>query len=343
MEMSRLGNPYLNQEFSMPLSLSRRRAARIVATAVATLSLATLAACSSTADAESTSAGTRTVDSVYGEIEVPATPERVAAVSYDTPWQLMSLDVTPVAAQDYGRWIDSFSQAQQDFVEGVPTIGTFGEINYEAIAATEPDLIIGEAGEVDEVAFDRLSDIAPTVIVGGDTRGDWGAITEDTATAVGKSELWATEKAEFEATRDHLKTDYADVISGNEWIHFSLGDDASQFSVQQPTGATGNLVVNELGLEYGPGVPTDYADSGYGSYPLEQLGPIFDGVTVALTFANADGSPNEAIQAIEDNELFTRLAVAQNDHVFHLVTSVTDYKTATEWLNEVEEKVLAVL
>ncbi|PJJ62372.1 ABC transporter substrate-binding protein [Compostimonas suwonensis] len=322
-----------------------RPAVRVIASAFAALTVVTLSACSSTAEADDggSAAATRTVDSVYGEIEVPVAPERVAAVSYDTPWQLMSLDVTPVAAQDYGRWISDFSAAQQEFVEGIPTIGSYGEINYEAIAATDPDLIIGEASELDEAAFDRLSDIAPTVVVGGDTRGDWSAITEDTAAAVGRSELWDEQKAEFEATRDRIKADYADVISGNEWIHFSLGDDASQFSIQQPTGATGNLVVNELGLEYGPGVPTDYADSGYGSYPLEQLGPIFDGVTVALTFANADGSPNQAVQAIEDNELFTRLSVAQNDHVFHLVTSVTDYTTATEWLNEVEEKVLAVL
>lgn len=318
-----------------------RLAVRLSAAVLGTVSILALSACSPAGGTED--GATRSVDSVYGEVTVPDKPERVAAVSYDTPWQLMSLDVTPVAAQDYGRWIESFSQAQQDFVDGVPTIGTFGEINYEAIAATDPDLIIGEAGEVDEAAFKRLSDIAPTVVVGGETRGDWADITEDTAAAVGRTELWAEQKASFEATRDRIKTDYADVIADNRWIHFSLGDDASQFSVQQPTGATGNLVVNELGLQYGPGVPTDYADNGYGSYPLEQLGPIFDGVTVALTFANADGSPNETIQAIEENELFTRLAVAQNDRVFRLVTSVTDYQTAEAWLDELEQQVLSVL
>lgn len=317
---------------------------RLVATAFIAVGLVSLSACATegTTTTPAVSSG-RTIDTVYGDVVVPADPERVAAVSYDTPWQLMALDVTPVAAQDYGRWIESFSAAQQEFVDGVPTIGTFGEINFEAIAATQPDLIIGEAGEVDEAAFTRLSSIAPTVIVGGDSRGDWQSITEQTAAAVGHQELWNEQKATFETERDRVVEQYADVIVANRWLHFSLGDDASQFSVQQPSGATGNLVVNELGLLYGPGVPADTDASGYGSYPLEQLGAVFDGVTVALTFANADGTANETIQAIEDNELFKRLDVAQSAHVFHLTTSVTDYVTALEWVNEVEKKVLAVL
>lgn len=330
----------------------------IARAAVAAVAAMTLAACAGTAPTESTGTGsastagtqsagtepgTRTIETVYGDVVVPAQPERVAAISYDTPWQLMSLDVTPVAVQDYGQWIKEFSTAQQEFVAGVPTVGTYGEVNFEAVAATTPDLIIGDEGEIDEAAYQRLSSIAPTVVLGGESRGDWQSLTEQAAQALGLSELWATQKAEFEAERDRVRTEYADVIAGNSWIHFSLGDDASQFSVQQPTGSTGNLVVNELGLQYGPGVPTDYADSGYGSYPLEQLGTIFDGVTVALTFANADGSRNEAIQAIEDNPLFQRLAVAQSGHVYHLTTSVTDYVTALQWLHEVESEVLAVL
>lgn len=327
----------------MSSSFGARPAVRLATAALAALMLTTLAACSAvTSSNTSDPADGRTIETVYGSVVVPDNPERVAAVSYDTPWQLMSMDVVPVSAQDYGRWIDSFSTAQQKFVKGIPTIGTFGEINFEAIAATKPDLIIGEAGEVDEAAFKRLSDIAATVIVGGDSRGDWQSITEQTANAVGRTALWKESKAAFEAARDRIRTQYADVISGNSWIHFSLGDDASQFSVQQPTGATGNLVVNELGMKYGSGVPTDYTDSGYESYPLEKLGSVFDGVTMALTFANADGTPNEAIQAIEDNDLFTRLPVAQSAHVYSLTTSVTDYVTALEWINEVEKKVLAV-
>lgn len=332
----------------MPRPLSRRP---LLAAAIATAA-ALLAGCSSagaagtsTSDAPAASGGgdTRTVASAYGDVAVPEDPQRVAAVSYDTPWNLMGLGVTPVATLDYGPWIDEFSADQQAFVKGLPTVGTFGEINVEAVASATPDLIIGTVEEVDEATYAQLSAIAPTVVVGGGDRGAWQTTTEETAKAVGREARWKESKAAFEQTRDRLKTQYADVIAGNRWINFSLGDDASQFSVQQPTGATGNLLVNEMGMAYGPGVPTDHDPKGYASYPLEQLGSVFDGVTVALTFANADGSPNPGVQAVRDNPLFQRLPVAQSGHVYALSSSVTDYPSATAWLEELEQKVLAVL
>lgn len=293
--------------------------------------------------ATSATGDSRVVKTAYGEVTVPAVATRVAALSYDTPWQLMSLGVTPVAVQDYGKWISEFTPAQQAFVEGVATIGSYGELNFEAVAAADPDLIVGDADEIDEATFKRLSQIAPTAIVKGDSRGDWKSITTALAEATGTSAAAETAQATYTATLDRLKSQYADVIAGNTWVHFSIGDDASQFSVQQPTGATGNLVVNELGLKYGPGVPTDYSESGYGSYPLEQLGTVFEGVTVALHLLNADGSTSESVQAILDNPLFTRLKVATTGKVFGLTTSVTDFVTANEWLEELEKKVLATL
>jgi len=47
------------------------------------------------------------------------------------------------------------------------------------------------------------------------------------------------------------------------------------------------------------------------------------------------------IQAVIDNGLFQRLDVAKSRHVFGLTTS--DYATATQWLEEIEQKVLAVV
>ncbi|RIJ71342.1 ABC transporter substrate-binding protein [Nakamurella silvestris] len=264
-------------------------------------------------------------------------------MSYDTPWQLQSLGVTPIAVQDYGKWIEQFTPEQQALVAGIPTIGSFGELNFEAVAAADPDLIVGDADEIDEATFKRLSEIAPTAIVKGYSRGDWQAITTALAEATGTTAAADTSRTAYESTLNRLRSEYADVIAANTWVHFSLGDDASQFSIQQPTGAIGNLVVNELGLLYGAGVPTDYSDGGYGSYPLEQLGTIFAGVTVALYPLNSDGSISPAIKAIQDNELFKRLEVAKSGKVFGLTTSITDFVTANEWLEELEATVLSKL
>lgn len=331
-------------------SLSRkftvRRAAKSALAAAATMVAAglVLSGCASAAPAGPASTGdTTSVETTYGTVSVPAAPKRVVAISYDTPWQLQSLGVKPIATQDYGKWISEFTTSQQAFVKGAATVGSYGELDLEAVAKAAPDLIVGDASEIDKATFTKLSAIAPTAIVSGETRGDWAGITEKLAEVVGKTSVWDAQKATFNAELDRIKTQYATAISGNSWLHMSIGDDAAQFSVQQPTGATGNLLVNVLGVKYGAGVPTKYNDNGYGSYPLEQLGTIADGVTVILHPLNADGSKSENVEAILNNPLFTRLAAAQAGHVYGLATTVTDYATGADWLSEIEKTVLSKL
>lgn len=323
------------------------RSRRVSLAAAVIAALALVGGCASTADTDSSVASdsaTVTVDSAYGEVAVPADPHRVAAVSYDTPWQLLSLGVTPIATIDYSQWIESYTAEQQAGIADAATIGTYGEINYEALAAAGPDLIVGVVDEVDEAAYERLSDIAPTVIVGGDARGDWMQITEELAAATARTQTWEESKTAYETLRDQTTADYADVIAANTWINFSFGNDAGQFSVQLPTGSTGNLIVNELGLAYGLGAQIEDADgAGYVSLPLEQLPTVFDGVTYALTFAAVDGTPYDAIEEIESSEIFQTLDVAQTGNVYAMRTSVTDYESAQDWINELVTNVLEPL
>lgn len=322
---------------------------RIVTIAALALTAALLSACAAESPGAaptppSGGAATKTVASAYGDVEVPTDPQRVAAVSYDTPWQLMSVDVVPIATIDYSRWIADYSADQQDFIADAAMIGTYGEINFEALTAATPDLIIGDAFEVDEATFTRLQTIAPTVIVGGDDRGDWQSITEQTAEATGTLEVWAEGKAAYEQLRDETKATYADVIAAHTWINFSFGDDTGQFSVQLPSGSTGNLVVEEMGMQYGAGAQLDDPDGrGYASRPLEQLPTVFEDVTFALTFATQDGQIHSGIRDIIDTEIFQTLAVAKDDAIYGMTTTVTDYRTARDWIVELTENVLEPL
>lgn len=302
-------------------------------------------ACASAAGSSGGASGdTVTVDTVYGEVTVPAEPERVAAISYDTPWQVMSLDIPVIAAIDYTQWIDGYTADQQAYIADAAKVGSYGEVNFEALAGAAPDVIVGDAYEVDEATFERLSEIAPTVIVGGDERGDWKTITEDLATALGAHDTWEEAKASYEARRDAVKEEYADVIAANTWANFSLGDEAGQFSIQLPTGATGNLIVNEMGLTYGEGIPLDDEGGfGYASFPLERIGEILSGVTVGLTFENPDGSMIPAIKDVIDSSLFQQLDIAKSGRVYGMVTNVTDYRSAEAWIDELTTKALEPL
>ncbi len=180
----------------------------IAAAAVAVVGAMVVTGCSSSSADSSERTNIRTVASAYGDVEVPVSPGRVVAASYDTPWQLMSLGVKPAAVQDYGKWISEFTPEQQAFVDGLPTIGLFGEMNFEAIAAADPDIIVGDADEVDQATFDRLSGIAPTVIVKGESRGDWKKITTELAEAIGKTDVLESTRTAYEENLERVRGEF---------------------------------------------------------------------------------------------------------------------------------------
>lgn len=282
--------------------------------------------------------GTRTIATAYGDVEVPVAPQRVVAVSYDTPWQLMAVGVTPVAVQDYGQWISEFTAEQQAFVDGIPTIGAFGEPNLEAIAAADPDLIVGDAYEIDESLYDQLSAIAPTAIIGGDDRGDWKAISAGIADAAGAGDAVAAARATYESELARIRSTYADALA-LPWAHVSLGNNEAEFSVQFPTGIVGSMLFTELGATWAPSLPDDQPEAGYESYSFEQLGPFLADAQVVVHPLNADGSTNAAVQAVLDSPFFTPPAKAAG-HVFGNPVMVTDYVTATAYIHDIESTIL---
>lgn len=105
-----------------------------------------------------------TIDTKFGEVEVPENPERVVALGWGDAETALALGVEPVGASD---WLDFGGNGVGPWLEGAyeesPTlIGTM-EPDYEKIAALEPDLILDVKSSGDEARYERLSDIAPTV------------------------------------------------------------------------------------------------------------------------------------------------------------------------------------
>ncbi|MDE3721825.1 ABC transporter substrate-binding protein [Nocardiopsis sp. N85] len=118
---------------------------------------------------------TRVVDTDQGEVTVPVDPRRVVVLNYALAGYLYDLDV-PVAAtipedaDGEGVFSEFWAEeAEEDGTEFLPW-STDG-FDMEAVLGAEPDLIIaGGIGfplvqAVD--AYDRLGEIAPTVIVSG--------------------------------------------------------------------------------------------------------------------------------------------------------------------------------
>lgn len=138
-----------------------------VPTLLSTAALLTvmLAGCSASAeepgDPGSSEGQFRSVEHARGTAEVPETPQRVVVlepVELDTA---VALGITPVGAA-----VASNVAGVPDYlgVDGVEPVGTVPEPDLEAIAALEPDLILGTESRHSQL-FEQLEAIAPTVFM----------------------------------------------------------------------------------------------------------------------------------------------------------------------------------
>lgn len=111
------------------------------------------------------SGGKRTIEHKFGSAEVPENPERVVTVGYNEADFVLALGVVPVGVRDFIGPFEEESRpwAREEFDGTEPKLVGGEEINFEAVAALEPDLILGIYSFMDQDGYDLLSRIAPTV------------------------------------------------------------------------------------------------------------------------------------------------------------------------------------
>jgi iron complex transport system substrate-binding protein len=103
---------------------------------------------------------TVSVEHAMGTTEVDCTPERVVALGQGQTDSTLALGVTPVGVVK--PWTDDWYGYLPDEVEEAKVLGTELEPDMEAIAALQPDLILGSKLR-HEALYEQLSQIAPTV------------------------------------------------------------------------------------------------------------------------------------------------------------------------------------
>ena len=150
-------------------ALPLNRLGLLLTSAALTASLAACGASSAVQDGveeqsadRATAATDDVVETVMGDVTVPAEPERVVVLDTDALDSAVTLGVVPVgsAIGDTGMPVSTYLPAES--VEGVETVGVTWEPNLEAVAALEPDLILGSKVR-HEKWYAKLSRMAPTV------------------------------------------------------------------------------------------------------------------------------------------------------------------------------------
>ncbi|MCX6469944.1 MAG: ABC transporter substrate-binding protein [Corynebacteriales bacterium] len=171
------------------MNLNSPRGRRVLALIVAGLvGVATLSACGSGSDTTA-SGPTVTIAHKFGETKVPADPKRVVTVGYNDQDFTLALGVVPVTTRAFFDSYDTLPWVQaQTGGKGVPAMQG-DSINYEEIAAAKPDLILAIYETVDRKTYDRLSQIAPTVIQSAEYKDEetpWNVQLLTTGKALGR-------------------------------------------------------------------------------------------------------------------------------------------------------------
>lgn len=126
------------------------------------------------------------IDHKYGTTVIDSAPERVATVDYAGADNILALGFQPLTVRSWygpyenGLWPWAQSLATQD-----PELLT-GPLNFEQIAATDPDVILAIRSGITEQEYDRLAAIAPVVAVPAG-RGDYDLNWEEQALLAGQA------------------------------------------------------------------------------------------------------------------------------------------------------------
>ena len=162
----------------------------------ALLVAATLTACGGGTDdtdtpasAPSSAAFPVSIAHKFGSTEIPAKPSKILTVGWNDQDFVLALGEVPVSTRE---WFEDYATYPwvTAKLQGKPLPTFSAEVNYEAIIKAQPDVIFAIYETVTKEMYDKLSQIAPTVIQSADYADEqtpWDVQTLTTGKALGKS------------------------------------------------------------------------------------------------------------------------------------------------------------
>jgi iron complex transport system substrate-binding protein len=129
------------------------------------------------------------IEHKFGSTTIEKKPERVLTVGWNDQDFVLALGEVPVSTREWFTEYPTYPWVKAAL--GGKTLPTFSaEINYEAIIKQQPDLILAIYETINKETYDKLSQIAPTVIQSArykDEQTPWDVQTLTIGKALGKS------------------------------------------------------------------------------------------------------------------------------------------------------------
>lgn len=248
----------------------------------------------------------RVIEHAMGKTEIKGTPQKVVILTNEGTEALLALGVKPVGAVK--SWTgDPFYEHISAEMEGVQVVGTESQVNLEAIAALQPDLILGNKMRQEKV-YPQLSAIAPTVF--SDTlRGQWKPNFELYAQALGKEEEGKKVIADFDQRIEEFKTQFADKLDLQVSVVRFMAGKTRLYYKDTFTG----VIFEQIGLAR----PAAQDKPEFADEITKERTPEMEGdILFYFTYDTGDGEANKNEQEWLKDPLFQNLNVVKNNRAF---------------------------
>ncbi|KIL48689.1 ABC transporter substrate-binding protein [Jeotgalibacillus campisalis] len=256
---------------------------------------------------------TYTVEHAMGEATIEGTPEKVVILTNEGTEALLSMGVTPAGAVQSWTGDPWYEHISEDMAD-VEVVGTESEVNVEAIAALEPDLIIGTKLR-QEAVYEQLEAIAPTVM-SETLKGDWQENFELYAQALNKQEEGSQVMDEFNQRIEELSGELGEHLEKEiSMVRFMAGDTR----IYHKDSFSG-IILNQLG--FARPEEQDIDDFSENGVTKERVGAMEGDVLFYFTYESGDG---EGVKVEEDwlnDPLFQNLEVVQEGNIHEVSDTI---------------------
>lgn len=218
---------------------------KIVAGILTVAMIGIIGGCSSNDESSNNSENkTMVVESLKGNVEIPANPERIVDISGSSE-ELLILGYTPVGTAN----IDSYNTTEvasyvKDQLGSSKVVGhsMMETMDMEAILACNPDLII--MSERQSQIYDQLKEIAPTVMI-KDYGNDWRDRLTDVAKMFNKEDIATKWLEDYDETAKKLGEEVA--ANNGEESYLPVLASSGQFMVFSDAGI-GTIINEDMSL-----------------------------------------------------------------------------------------------
>lgn len=264
-----------------------------------------------------------TVEHAYGETVIEERPERVATVDFANQEVPLALGIVPVGMAEM-TWGDDDGDGVQPWTEakleelGADTPVLFDETDgydFEAIAGTEPDVILAGYSGMTEDDYQTLSEIAPVVAFPDDPWAtEWRDSLMQNARGLGMEAEGEQLVADLEQTIADAVAEHP-VLDGATGMFLTHVDPADLSEVNFYSAAdTRSKYLLDLGMEIAPSVVEASGDSGdySGSISAERADELAD-ADVIITYGG-----DELVDALEGDPVLSQLPAVKNEAIVNL-------------------------